>query len=68
MHFNLFSHVKKATEKSPGDFSIVDSNGKNIPYQVKHVNEESRYQMVFSMSHFCSFLEEVPAFAPLPPH
>lgn len=61
LHFNVFSHVKKATKKSPGDFSIVDSNGKIIPYQVKHVNEESRYQTVFSMSHFCSFLEEVPA-------
>jgi len=61
MHFNILSHVKKATIKSPGDFTIVDSNGENIPYQVKHINEESRYQMVFSMSHSCSFLAEVPA-------
>ena len=61
MHFNILSHVKKATKKLPGDFSIMDSNGESIPYQVKHVTEESRYQMVFSMSHFCSFLAEVPA-------
>ncbi|MHA1106208.1 MAG: alpha-mannosidase [Promethearchaeota archaeon] len=61
LHFNIFSHVKKATKKSPGDFTIVDSNGENIPYQVKHVNEEPRYQMVFSITHLCSSLVEVPA-------
>ena len=61
IHFNILSHVKKATKTSPGDFCIIDSNGKDIPYQVKYVQEEPRYQTVFSMSHFCSFLEEIPA-------
>ncbi len=61
IHFNIFSHVKNATIKSPGDFIIADSKGKSIPYQVRHVSEEPRYQTVFSMSHFCSFIEEVPA-------
>jgi len=61
IHFNILSHIKKATKTSPGDFCITDSNGKKIPYQVKYVHEEPRYQTVFSMSHFCSFLEEIPA-------
>ena len=61
VHFNILSHIKKVTKKSPGDFSIIDSEGQNIPYQVKAVKENPRYQTVFSISHYCSFLAEIPA-------
>ena len=61
VYFNILSHVKKATQKSPGDFSILDSEGNNIPYQVKVAKENPRYQTVFSISHYCSFLANIPA-------
>ncbi|TFG24085.1 MAG: hypothetical protein EU533_02500 [Promethearchaeota archaeon] len=61
VHFNILSHIKRATKKSPGDFNIIDSEGQNVSYQVKNVKENPRYQTVFSISHSCSFLVEIPA-------
>jgi mannosylglycerate hydrolase len=58
--FHILSHIKHVTKESPGDFNIVDSNGENVPYNVKYVEEEPRYQTVFSISHSCSFLAEIP--------
>jgi mannosylglycerate hydrolase len=58
--FHISSHVKHVTKESPGDFSIIDSNGKTFPYHVKYIEEEPRYQTVFSISHSCGFLAEIP--------
>jgi mannosylglycerate hydrolase len=60
VQFHIFSHVKQVIKKSPGVFSIIDSNSKSIPYDVTYVEEIPRYQTVFSISHSCSFLAEIP--------
>ena len=60
VNFHIFSHIKHATKRSPGDFGIIDSNGESIPYQVRYVEEVPRYKTVFSISHSCSFLAEIP--------
>ncbi|MFW9821759.1 MAG: alpha-mannosidase [Candidatus Thorarchaeota archaeon] len=58
--FNIISHKTKG-EAFPHNIEIVDFSGKNIKHQYYRVDEEPRFQRKKGVSHFFTFLAEVPA-------